>query len=92
MVCSSLLLLYNAAVPALFLINTCTIQLCAGLGGFDLGLIEAQACPPAAAAGGAHGAGGAGAGVDTSAAVAAGVGTTCEIKVPMSRYYSTVLV
>ena len=33
--------------------------------GFDLGLIEAQACPPAAAAGGAHGAGGAGAGVDT---------------------------
>ena len=53
------------------------------MGGFDLGLIEAQACPPAAAAGGAHGAGGAGgagAGVDTSAAVAAGVGTTCEIK------------
>ena len=49
------------------------------MGGFDLGLIEAQACPPAAAAGGAHGAGGAGAGVDTSAAVAAGVGTTCEI-------------
>ena len=52
------------------------------MGGFDLGLIEAQACPPAAAAGGAHGAGGAGAGVDTSAAVAAGVGTTCEIKWP----------
>ena len=87
MVCSSLLLLYNAAVPALFLINTCTIQLCAGLGGFDLGFyliykIEAQACPPAAAAGGARGAGGAGAGVDTGAAVAAGVGTTCEIKWP----------
>ena len=54
------------------------------MGGFDLGFyliynkIEAQACPPAAAAGGAHGAGGAGAGVDTGAAVAAGVGTTCE--------------